>query len=373
MAKLDRTADRDRSRLSPPTRCHADEHRARRAAQPGRAGARSRSTFDELALRPHHDAGLQGLIGWHALEERQAALRGRTRPADRSLPSTRPCPTILQETPMCVSPDSAGPPCVARPSLPPGFGRRGAGRRLPKQADPHHRAVSARRRHRRRRAPAGAPPAGRARSQTIVVENRPGAGGNLAMVALKQSAADGHTLAMSLTGMLSINPVIYRRPGSPLTSCRSRGLAGAAAAGRAGGIAVEERAGTAGRRQGSRQGRPALRFGRCGRLVAPGLRIDQRARAGGNFMHVPYKGGAPLVQALMANEVKWGLLGTGDARSFVQSGKLRAIGAAAQRPLRAVARHPDADRAGREGRRGLRRVVRRGRAGQDAATGGGSC
>jgi tripartite-type tricarboxylate transporter receptor subunit TctC len=32
------------------------------------------------------------------------------------------------------------------------------------------------------------------------------------------------------------------------------------------------------------------------------------------------------VQALMANEVAWGLLGTGDARSFVQSGKLRAIG-----------------------------------------------
>ena len=47
------------------------------------------------------------------------------------------------------------------------------------------------------------------------------------------------------------------------------------------------------------------------------------AHAGGNFTHVPYKGGAPLVQALMANEVTWGLLGTGDVRSFIQSGSSR--------------------------------------------------
>src|SRR6185295_19353647 len=46
----------------------------------------------------------------------------------------------------------------------------------------------------------------------------------------------------------------------------------------------------------------------------------------GNFTHVPYKGGAPLVQALMAGEVAWGLLGTADVRSFIQAGKLRAIG-----------------------------------------------
>jgi len=122
--------------------------------------------------------------------------------------------------------------------------------------------------------------------QAIVVENRPGAGGNIAMNAVAQSSPDGHTLAMTLTGMLSINPVIYKKAGKD-------GLAyGSAGAGGLSHLASE----------------------------------SINAHANGNFVHVPYKGGAPLVQALMANEVAWGLLGTGDARSFVQSGKLRAIG-----------------------------------------------
>ena len=41
---------------------------------------------------------------------------------------------------------------------------------------------------------------------------------------------------------------------------------------------------------------------------------------------MPYRGGAPLAQALMANEVRWGLLGTADARAQIQGGKLRALG-----------------------------------------------
>ena len=50
------------------------------------------------------------------------------------------------------------------------------------------------------------------------------------------------------------------------------------------------------------------------------------AAADSNFTHVPYRGGAPLAQALMANEVRWGLLGTADARAQIQGGKLRALG-----------------------------------------------
>ena len=49
--------------------------------------------------------------------------------------------------------------------------------------------------------------------QTVIVDNRPGASGNLGMAALLQSPADGHTLAMSLTGMLSINPTTYSKAG----------------------------------------------------------------------------------------------------------------------------------------------------------------
>lgn len=163
--------------------------------------------------------------------------------------------------------------------------------------------------------------------QTVIIENRPGASGNLGMVALKQSPADGHTLAMSLTGMLSINPATFTKAGftstdfvpvarvslaplllvvpveSPWKSVQDLVAAGKAA------------------------GKGGLPYGSAGAGGLSHLASELiNTSAGGGYTHVPYKGGAPLVQALMSNEVKWGLLGTADARAFVQAGKLKAIG-----------------------------------------------
>jgi tripartite-type tricarboxylate transporter receptor subunit TctC len=163
--------------------------------------------------------------------------------------------------------------------------------------------------------------------QTVIVENRPGASGNLGMIALLQSPPDGHTMAMSLAGMLSINPTIYSKAGftasdfvpvaqvslaplmlvvpaeSPWKTVQDLVAAGKAA------------------------GKDGLPYGSAGAGGLSHLASELvNENANGNFTHVPYKGGAPLVQALMSNEVRWGLLGTADARSFVQSGKLRAIG-----------------------------------------------
>ena len=163
--------------------------------------------------------------------------------------------------------------------------------------------------------------------QTVVVENRPGASGNLGMGALLQAAPDGHTLAMSLSGMLSINPTTYSKAGftaadfvpvarvslaplvlvvpavSPWKTVQDLVAAGKAA------------------------GKDGLPYGSAGAGGLSHLASELiNANANGNFTHVPYKGGAPLVQALMGNEVRWGLLGTADARSFLQSGRLRAIG-----------------------------------------------
>src|SRR5688572_20065056 len=42
--------------------------------------------------------------------------------------------------------------------------------------------------------------------QPIVVDNRPGAGGNIAAEALKNSAADGYTLMLTTMGLVSVNP-----------------------------------------------------------------------------------------------------------------------------------------------------------------------
>jgi len=162
--------------------------------------------------------------------------------------------------------------------------------------------------------------------QTVVVDNRPGASGNLGMVALLQSPADGHTLAMSLTGMLSINPTTYKQAGftaadvapvarvmlaplvlvtpldSPWKTVKDLAAAGKAA------------------------GKGGLPYGSTGAGGISHVASELvNAAADGNFTHVPYRGGAPLVQALLTGEVRWGLLGTADARAQIQAGKLKAL------------------------------------------------
>lgn len=163
--------------------------------------------------------------------------------------------------------------------------------------------------------------------QNVIVENKPGASGNLGMVALLQTPADGYTLAMSLTGMLSINPTTYSKAGfsaadvapiarvmlaplvlvvpldSPWKTVQDLVNAGKAA------------------------GKGGLPYGSTGAGGISHVASELvNAAADGNYTHVPYKGGAPLVQALMASEVRWGLLGTADARAQIQGGKLKALG-----------------------------------------------
>ena len=163
--------------------------------------------------------------------------------------------------------------------------------------------------------------------QNVIVENRPGASGNLGMVGLLQSPADGHTLAMSLTGMLSINPTTYSKAGftaadvapiarvmlaplvlvvpldSPWKTVQDLVAAGKAA------------------------GKGGLPYGSTGAGGISHVASELvNGAADGNYTHVPYRGGAPLVQALLTSEVRWGLLGTADARAQIQAGKLKALG-----------------------------------------------
>jgi tripartite-type tricarboxylate transporter receptor subunit TctC len=163
--------------------------------------------------------------------------------------------------------------------------------------------------------------------QNVVVENKPGASGNLGMVTLLQAPADGHTMAMALTGMLSINPVTYSKAG--FTAADFTPVARVSLAPLVLVVPLDSPWKTVGElvAAGKAAGKDALPYGSAGAGGLSHLASELlNANANGNFSHVPYKGGAPLAQALMAGEVKWGLLGTADARALIQGGKLKAIG-----------------------------------------------
>ena len=163
--------------------------------------------------------------------------------------------------------------------------------------------------------------------QNVIVENRPGASGNLGMVGLLQSPADGHTLAMSLTGMLSINPTTYSKAG--FTAADVVPVARVMLAPLVLVVPLDSQWKTVQDliTAGKAAGKGGLPYGSTGAGGISHVASELvNAAADGNYTHVPYRGGAPLVQALLTSEVRWGLLGTADARAQIQAGKLKALG-----------------------------------------------
>jgi tripartite-type tricarboxylate transporter receptor subunit TctC len=58
-----------------------------------------------------------------------------------------------------------------------------------------------------------APAFGDAIGGSVVVENRPGAGGNIGTQSVARSAKDGYTLLLTINSAQAINPVLYKNPG----------------------------------------------------------------------------------------------------------------------------------------------------------------
>lgn len=162
--------------------------------------------------------------------------------------------------------------------------------------------------------------------QAVVVDNRPGASGNLGMQALLQSPADGYTLAMSLTGMLSINPATYAKAGFTATDVVPIARVMLAPLVLVVPLNSPWRTAQDLIAAGKAAGKGGLPYGSTGAGGISHVASELvNAAADGNYTHVPYRGGAPLVQALLTNEVRWGLLGTADARAQIQGGKLKAL------------------------------------------------
>ncbi|CAN7591277.1 Bug family tripartite tricarboxylate transporter substrate binding protein [Variovorax paradoxus] len=170
-----------------------------------------------------------------------------------------------------------------------------------------------------------AEPLAKALGQPVVVDNKPGASGNIAadMVA---KATDDHTLGIVINGNLTSSKMLYPRlPYDPAKDFTYLSLIATAPL-----VLVAQNnlpSGTAffdaARKGGDKWNYGSVGVGSVGHL---GMELLKSRVAGFNPEHVPYQGNPQVVTAMLGDQVQMGLIPPGVAMPQVRAGKLKAIG-----------------------------------------------
>ncbi len=177
---------------------------------------------------------------------------------------------------------------------------------------------------------------GKALGRTVVVENRPGAGGNIAAEAVARAPADGNTLLMSFTSH-AINASLYpslpfdpEKDFTPLTMVSTSPA-----------ILVAHPSVAANNLQElialakSKPGRLNFGVGALGSSVhLAGEAFKMQASV--YIVNIPYRGTAPAVQDLLAGQVELMFANVGNVQAQLKAGKLKALGVTSPRRLPAM-------------------------------------
>jgi len=164
------------------------------------------------------------------------------------------------------------------------------------------------------------------RSQPVVVENKPGAGGNVGTEQVVRSVADGTTLLLGHTGTVSINPALYgnlkfdtQKDLLPVAMFASSALVLVVPTALPA-KSVEELLTLAAAKPGG------FNYGSSGNGTGSHLSGELLAyKTGAKLTHVPYKGTAPALTDLVGGQVQFMFSVIPPALALIKSGRLRAI------------------------------------------------
>ncbi len=173
--------------------------------------------------------------------------------------------------------------------------------------------------------------------QSVVVDNRPGAGGTLATAATARAKHDGYTLLLTADSAHVIGPALYRNPGfdpvkdfEPVAPVATAGYVLVAhpsfpANDIAGLIALAK----------ARPGEYAIASAGNGTLNHLIGEMLQKA-AGIRLQHVPYKGSAAAATDVAGGQVPLSVQSLPSCIAFIKAGKLKVLGVVNSRPVAAL-------------------------------------
>ena len=162
--------------------------------------------------------------------------------------------------------------------------------------------------------------------QPVIVEAKPGAGGNIGTDLVAKSAPDGHTILVAFTAPITVNPTLFERmPYDPQKDLAPITLA----------VTTPQfltvhpsvpAANVAEFVQYAKKNPGKLSYASVSIGSASHLTMEMlKSAAGIDLTHVPYKGSAPAVTDLLAGQVQAAMLVPGNVLQHMTAGKLKVI------------------------------------------------
>ncbi len=167
---------------------------------------------------------------------------------------------------------------------------------------------------------------GEALGQSIVIENRPGAGGLIGFESILKAPADGHTLVMGTISTLAVIPATQSKPSyDPLRDYAAVTQIASVPYVIASHPSLPVR--TLGEMVALAKARPGqISYGSTGYATGTHLTAEYFSRlASVQLTHVPYKGDGPGLTDLMGGQIQLGFFTTIITPQHVRSGRLRAL------------------------------------------------
>jgi tripartite-type tricarboxylate transporter receptor subunit TctC len=169
--------------------------------------------------------------------------------------------------------------------------------------------------------------------QQIVIENQGGAGGTLGARQVAQSAPDGYTLLMMAANTFGTSPRLYKLDYDPLTSFAPIGT-----------VAVDRQILVVSPTVPVTTVRELVDYAKAnpGKLnygsatgIGPHFVMELfKLKSGANIVHIPYRGGAPMISDLLGGQIQATVNGKSVLLPHIVTGKMRALAVAGPQRLR---------------------------------------